>query len=54
LHDELNYFSHVQNKYGNLSWTPNDEAKFIREEFDEKLFQRPEDEAGNTGYQVIL
>jgi patched 1 protein len=54
LDNELNFFARVQQSYANRSWTTFDEQHFIREDFDEKLLQIPEDEASSSAYQVLI
>jgi Ran GTPase-activating protein (RanGAP) involved in mRNA processing and transport len=54
LNEELRYFKTVQDKYGKKNWTDYDEKHFVRDANDPKLLQIREDEATNSGYQVLI
>lgn len=54
LNEELRYFKTVQEKYGNKTWSDYDEKHFVRDADDPKLLQIREDEATNSGYQVLI
>ncbi|KAI1727569.1 patched family domain-containing protein [Ditylenchus destructor] len=54
LDEELNYFSRIQNEFGNISRRPDDGRHFFLEDDDPKLRQIPEDEAASSGYQVLI
>jgi hypothetical protein len=54
LNGELGYFKSVQERYGNQDWTAYDEKHFVRDRDDPKLSQIREDEATNSGYQVLI
>lgn len=54
LNEELNYFSILQRKYANMTWSEFDDKHFIREESDPKMREIPEDEVVTSGYQVLI
>lgn len=50
----MRYFKTVQDKYGNTTWTDYDQKHFVQDTDDPKLSQIREDEATNSGYQVLI
>ncbi|KAI6228220.1 Protein patched-like protein 1 [Aphelenchoides besseyi] len=54
LNEELKYFKSVQDRYGHKQWTKYDDLHFVRDDNDPKLSQIREDEAANSGYQVLI
>ena len=54
LNEELKYFKTIQNRYGDRPRTSYDDLHFVAESHDPKLAQIKEDEASNSGYQVLI
>lgn len=54
LNEELKYFKTIQNQYGDRPRTSYDDLHFVADAFDPKLSQIKEDEASNSGYQVLI